>query len=103
MLLFLLVLAAHVPRLDNPALRGVNVLLVLDVLDADAQAVLGEDDVLAAHLLGHVALHPDGAEVDLVADEGEASDDHEGNDEREELAICHIGGVSPRVRAEMPR
>ena len=93
-LVLLLVLAAHVPGLDDPALGGVDVLLVLDVLDADAQAVLCEDDVLLAHLLGDVAPHADDAEVDLVADEGQAADDDEGDDEREELAVRHIGGVS---------
>ena len=41
----------QVPRVDNPALGGIDLPLVLDVLDANLQAVLGPDDVLLTHAL----------------------------------------------------
>jgi hypothetical protein len=79
-------LPAQVPRLDDPALRAVDVVLVLDLLDADAQPVLGEDDVLLAHLLLGLRFDLAERQEDLVADPGEAREEGEGDDEGEDLA-----------------
>ena len=79
---------AEVPRLDDPALRSVDVLFVLDVLNADAHAVLCEDDVLLAHALRGRLAELVGGEVDLVEDPADAGEDDEGDDEGEELSAC---------------
>lgn len=50
--LLVLLGAGQIPGLDDVALRLVDVLFVLHVPDADAHAVLCEDDVLLAHALG---------------------------------------------------
>jgi hypothetical protein len=42
---------AKIPGLDNVFLSFVDDLLIVDVLDANAEAVLSEDDVLLIHLL----------------------------------------------------
>lgn len=42
----------QIPCLDDVALRLVDIFFVLQVPDADAHAVLCEDDVLLAHALG---------------------------------------------------
>lgn len=77
----------HVPRVDKPALGGVDLPLVLDMLKADLYAILGPDDVLLAHALRHVPAHLVGALVDMVAHKDEGSHDDEEDDEREELAV----------------
>ncbi len=79
-------MASHVPGLDDPALGGVDVLLLLDVLDADAEAVLGEDDVLLGHAGLGVVADLGRAEVDLVPDEGDAAEDGQEDEEGQELA-----------------
>ena len=68
-------------------MRLIDVLFVLDLLDADAHAVPSEDDVLLAHALrGRVA---DGlaGKVYVVADPGRDAKDYEDDDEGEELAV----------------
>lgn len=75
----------QIPGLDDPALRRVDVFLVLDLLDADAHAVLCEDNVLLAHALRGRLGHFGDAEVDLVADPGADADDGEDDDEGEDL------------------
>lgn len=76
---------AEIPGLDNPALGSIDIFLVLDLLDANANAILGEDDILLAHaLLGRLADLAD-AEVDLVADPSGAGEDEKEDDEREDL------------------
>lgn len=75
-----------VPGLDDPLLGGVDVSLVVDVLDADAEAVLCEDDVLLLHAVARLLLDLVGRQVDLVADPAQAADDGEEDDERKELA-----------------
>lgn len=89
-LLPVLLVRAQVPGLDEVTLGGVDLALVLDVLDADAEPVLGEDDVLLAHALGDVPLHLGDAEVDLVADPGEAGEDEDGEEEGEELSLFFL-------------
>lgn len=37
---------AQVPRLDQETLRGVDIALGVDLLDANPHAILGEDDIL---------------------------------------------------------
>lgn len=56
------------------------------MLDADLEAVLGEDHVLLGELLLGVGADLGRAQVDLVADEGAAAEDDEEDDEGEELA-----------------
>lgn len=76
----------QVPRLDDVALCLVDVFLVLHVLDADADAVLCEDDVLAAHALGRGLAHLCEGEVDLVEDPAAAAEEGDGDDEGDDLA-----------------
>lgn len=57
------------------------------MLDADLEAVAGEDEILLAHALRDVAAHLVDAEVDLVADPGEGGEDEEGQDQGEELSV----------------
>lgn len=66
---------AQLPRLDDPPLRLVDVVLVADGLDADAHAFLGEVDVAARHALLGGPADLDDALVDVVADDGEAADE----------------------------
>lgn len=87
---------AQVPCVDQVALCGINLALLLDVLDADPQAVFGEDDVLLAHLFRDIALYLRDAQVDLVADPGGPGGDGEEDDERNELA----GGVREGISAK---
>lgn len=79
----------QVPRLDDPALRLVDVALVLDLADADAHAVAGEDDVLAAHAARGRGADGAAGEVDLVGDPGGDGDDGEGEEEGKEFAISY--------------
>lgn len=76
----------QIPRLDDVALCLVDVFLVLHVLDADADAVLCEDDVLAAHALGRGLAHLCEGEVDLVEDPAAAAEEGDGDDEGDDLA-----------------
>lgn len=84
-LLVFFALVAEIPCLDYPALRGIDVIFVADLLDAHADAVLGEDDVLLAHALRRRLLHLGDAEVDLVAYPAADDDDDEENDKGDEL------------------
>ncbi len=59
--------SSQVPRLDNPALRGIHVRLSPDILHLDLHAVLGEDEVLA-HLLAGLRLDLDHRHPYLVTD-----------------------------------
>lgn len=77
----------QVPSVDDPALGGIDLPLVLDMLKADLDAILGPDDVLLAHALRHVPAHLGGALVDMVAHEDEGSHDDEEDDERDKLAV----------------
>jgi hypothetical protein len=43
---------AQVPGLDDPTLGGVDVALILDLLDTDLDALFCEYDVLVTHTLG---------------------------------------------------
>lgn len=61
-----------VPGLDDPGLRGVDVALVLDVLDADLHAVLGEDDVVRGEAVLGVGADLGRAHVHVVAHEADA-------------------------------
>lgn len=56
------------------------------MLDADADAVLCEDDVLAAHALGRGLAHLNEGEVDLVEDPAAAAEEGDGDDEGDDLA-----------------
>lgn len=78
---------AEVPGLDDPALGGVDVSLVLDMADTDAHAVLGEDDVLAGHLVACLPVDLIGGFPDVVADEGDATQDHQHDKQGQDLAV----------------
>lgn len=78
--LFLLGITAQVPSFDDPALCSIHVVLLLDLFDTDAHAVLGEDDVLAAHLFRSFFANFGDGEIDLVAYPGEAGDEGKGDD-----------------------
>jgi len=81
----------QVPRFDKDALRLVYVVVVLDLLYAHLQAILGEDNVLLLHLLrGSIGdLH--NREVDVVPDECKASQNRKEDNEREELGDGRLG------------
>lgn len=66
-----------VPHVHEDFLRRIDVLLVLHLLNVDAHAIFGEGDILVANVLGRLRLDLVHAEVDLVADKGEAADDDE--------------------------
>lgn len=85
---------AQVPGLDDPALGGVDVVLRLDLLDPDLDAVLCEDDVLLAHSLRRGVLHLGDADVDLVADP--TADAQEGEDDEEGEDLAAKGGQRDR-------
>jgi hypothetical protein len=76
---------AHIPCLNDPALRGIDVFLVLDLLDTDTHAVFGEDDVLLAHALGGRVADLGDGEVDVPADPSGAGEDDESDEEGNEL------------------
>lgn len=67
-------------------MRRVDIVLVLDLLDVDAHAVLGKGKVLVANVFAGLLLDLGDAEVDLVADEAEAANDGEEDDEGDDLA-----------------
>lgn len=86
---------AQVPSIDQIALGGVDLAFLFDLLDADPQTVLGEDDVLLAHSFRDLAPHLSDAEVDLIANPGSTSENSEKDDEWEKLAKmwAHIMSV----------
>lgn len=75
------------------------------MLDADADAVLCEDDVLAAHALGRGFAHLGEGEVDLVEDPAAAADEGKGDNEGDDLARGRALFVSrlPRRRVFLGR
>lgn len=75
--LLLLCLGAHVPRLDDPTLRLVDIFLILHLAYSDLDAVLGEDHVLTAHLRFRRLAHLRNAQVDVVTNKGQAADEEE--------------------------
>lgn len=77
----------QIPGLDDVALRLVDVLFVLHMPDADAHAVLCEDDVLLAHALRRALADLGEGEVDLVEDPGDAADEGDGDGEGDDLAV----------------
>lgn len=70
--------AAEVPGLDDPALRGIDIFLVLHVPDADTHAVLCEDNVLLSHALRGGVAELGGGNVDLVKNPADSRDYDEG-------------------------
>lgn len=88
---------AQIPSIDQIALGRIDLAFLFDLLDADPQTVLGEDDVLLAHSFRDLAPHLGHAEVDLIADPGSTSEDSQKDDEWEKLAKCgHISCQSDR-------
>lgn len=57
------------------------------MLDADAHAVLCEDDVLLGHAVARRLFDLVGGQVDLVAHKGGAAEEDEQEDEGEYLAV----------------
>ena len=78
----------------------VEVRLVLDVFDIDAQAVLGEDDVVLAHLLAGLRLDLDHGQVDLVADPGQAGQEEERDDQGQQLPVWEVS-LAADAKGEM--
>lgn len=76
----------HIPGLDDPALRAVDVVLLLEVLDAYAHPVLREHHVVPRHALLRVAPYLGYADVDLVPDGCDDRHDRCGDYEGDELA-----------------
>lgn len=78
----------QIPCADQIALGGIDLALLLDVLNAYPQAILCEDHILLAHFLRDIAPHPRDTEIDLVADPsstgGKGTDDEERNELTEE-------------------
>lgn len=89
--LLLLLGRGQVPGLDDVLLRAVDVLLRLDVLDADADALLGEDDVLLPHLLARLFLYLHERHVDLPANKGKPGEEDDEDAKGEELAVYLLG------------
>lgn len=48
---------AQVPCVDQVALSRIDLALLPNILNADPQAVLGEDDILLAHFLRDFTTH----------------------------------------------
>lgn len=80
-------ITAQIPSLDDPTLGLVDVVLVRGVLDADADAVLCEDDVLLAHALRRGLLDLVDGEIHLPKHPGNAGEEEEGNDEGDDLSM----------------
>lgn len=87
-------LGAQIPGIDKVFLRGIDLVLMLDVLDADFNAVLGKYDMFLAHALRDGALHLVDAKIYLVANPCESGEDCEEDDEGEELATYSGASVS---------
>ena len=83
----------QIPRLDQVPLRLVDIALGLDLLDANLQAVLGEDHVLGLHLVRRRMRDLRYGEIEVVCDEGCAGEDDEEDDDGEELAGGMLAGV----------
>lgn len=78
---------AQIPSLDDPTLGFIDVVLVRGVLDANANAVLCEDDVLLAHALRGGLLDFVHGEVHLPKHPGYAGEEEKGNDEGDNLPM----------------
>lgn len=80
-----LLLLAKIPGFYDVALRLVDILFVLNLLDADAHTVLGENDVLLAHTLRRCLAHLGDAQVNMVEDKADTANDAESDDQGEDL------------------
>ena len=80
-----------IAREQHKPLRAVLVGLVLDLLDLDLHSVLGEDHMLALHLLARVLADILHDAVDDVADDGEDGHEDQEEDEGDEIARAHVG------------
>ncbi len=78
---------AQVPRLDNKALGLIDIALVLDLLDADTDAFLGEDDVLGFELVVCCFTNAEEGDIEMVADEGGDAHEEEDKEGGEELVV----------------
>jgi hypothetical protein len=80
-----------VPSFDEQSLGGIDVVLVFNLLDADFQAVLGEDDVLGLHFLRGALGDLEKAKIDVVAYEGGTEEHNKEDDEGESLSKYEKG------------
>lgn len=73
-------------------LSPIFVRLILHLLDLNLHPILGEDDMLALHLLARGLAHFLDDGVNDVADGGEDGDEEEEEEEGEDAVLCHCGG-----------
>lgn len=73
----------QIPSLDQESLCGINVALVLDLLDADFHAVFGENYVLGLHFLRGALGDLEEAEVEMIAYKGRSEEHNQEDDEGE--------------------
>lgn len=78
-------ISAEVPGLDDPSLGFVDIFLVRGVFDADAHAVLGENDILLAHSLRSRLLDFGHGYVDLPENPGDAANKSDGYEKGKDL------------------
>jgi len=75
---------AEIPSLHHEALGLIHVALILDLLDAHTDALLGEDDVLGLELVVRGLSNVEEGEVEVVAYKGgpayEYEEDHQGEE-----------------------
>lgn len=82
---------------------GIDLALLFDLLDANPQAILGEDNVLLAHSFRDLTPHLGDAQINLVPDPGGGNEDGEEDDEREELTRGCAQGMSAREGGRLRR
>lgn len=74
----------QVPGLDHPALCGIDILLLLNVLNADAQPIFGKDHILLGHLVSSRLFYLVHGDPDLISHKSgtceEQEKDHKGQD-----------------------
>lgn len=80
----------QIPCLNEPALCRIDIILGLDLLDANLDSVLCENHVLLAHALGGDVGHLGDADVDLEAYPAAHAEEGEDDNKRKDLAVWSI-------------
>lgn len=78
---------ACVPSLDNPRLGSIDIAFVLDMLDANFDAVLGDNDVTRGEAVLGIFANLGCSNINLVAHETDASHDQQQDDQRKDLTM----------------
>lgn len=75
-----------VPHVDEDTLTPINIILLVNLLDANLHPVSREHDVLLLHLVPCLVRDILHDAVDDESHDGEDGEDHEEDDEREDAA-----------------